>query len=977
MLVGTLLAALAMAACGDAPDVDVDAPAAPETAVEQVPVDDLEQQPTDDERILALIDELRVCVAEQPERSEEWRLDPARLRTWEVVHRLMAEGEAVWPHALAVPASDPVWGALGSVLREGDSVPLAGICTKLVEPDAHPELVDETVAWLLEDAGALWENRPEEEVVVRTVFDLLDAGRVQWGSHTGRWDVVGRSAPDEVTRIVVNRAVAAPRAERSWNLGNLAGLGPDTAGTIRAILPRWEELELFRASWALLQASAGTVPEALPLVRAGLAEEGTQSYVRRERLGAARAVRTWGAAGLGVVPELNALFDGGDDEERTAAARALASLGQVDDAVVAQLVAQLDSADVVRSVGLAFFRGDRRPLLANRLPAEVVDELLSVRPELVATVAGELVEQRWNPHRATHLLRDHPVAEMPSDYVALLREWLTGTDSRLRLESARRLASDDRTRTDGLAVLRVLAEGDDPELRGPAVEALREFEAAGGRDPSSDEVAALMARLERTATLWPYADDREVLEALAALPGDLPRMSPETLDFLVERFFVGGADLIHRSERRDYGLAGLMDRYLDEPSNGSPQWMRLPELVTAMGEGALHYELRLYERLPKLEGYLLHGPEAVDEQVARIFAGLHGNADSYAKGAGTGAAWVVERLARQREWDAVIRYVGRGEVTMSPELDAVLAEPELADAVRRVLTAPRDAETELDPCRGAARLVHLLPADEVAAVLESELVGASDDDGIRVGFDAATAAVLAARRRHEPLSADVLDLLAAHGSCHAPLLNHIAVFPDQEGSAERLRRVKISGEPVQRLCATRMLLDRGVDVDDARDVVEQALRFLNQPRQHFLRCWYVWKWDRVPEAPGGSTGAWFDDVAALLARVGPEPGDAALLLPTFTATSEPVLLEPVAALGPKAVGAVPALRRCLPLGADDALWMYHFDDATLRARSRAVVRTLEAIGPAASDALPDLRVWLQRSHHPAEVARAIAAIEGR
>lgn len=925
---------------------------------------------SDDERILALIERVRACAVAEAASRDLHSIDFAGMdATFHATSALRDEGAAIWPHLLALPASDPVWAELPRLTWGEQSPPLSELLVKLRSARVDDALAASMAHWLQTDAGTLWENGQHEALVTSAMLDLARRGHDWWPPHYARDSAIERLEASAFSEIVMRRLGATEYPfQRERIMEATAKWGPDCADFVRRALPTWGQNGLQPIGWDVLAASAGTVPEALPLVRDGLRAAGSDDAARATRRGAALALSTWGDAALPALPELRAMFASDRLAVRTAAARSLASLGVVERPILEQLSVGLGARDIVRHVGPSFLRGEARAEIAAQVPVEALDMLLRATPERIAPLVREIAEADGLTKRMTGLFATSRLDRAPAAYVSLLREWMAKGGPQLRLAAAGRLAVDEEVGQQAVDLLAALAGSEDAELALRARETLAASERDRRQLSDLESASRQAASLERLATRR-FADCDDVIDALAATSGEIPRLSPDAIAALLGRYEEDGISIIRRSEGHEWGLEVTLERFVADPDGDSHFGHRVPQLVTALGEAAIPREKRVLTALAAVKHFPM-GPDYHAEVIARtegVFAGLRGDALALARHAAAGDPRVLERLASADEWRAALLYIARSPSSIRADARPVLSAEGMTSTIRLALLGPRAEPDERRMCLAAASLVYLLPETERRAALRREYAQVTaEDDELRVGAAIGAALVSEAIRTGTALPHDLLDLLEPDPEAHRAILEHGLAFRDDA----RLRRLAGTGSIAVRLLACRMLVDVGIEVDQARETALEALRWVNVAHSDIRPRGLRWNWSRPESAPGDPREGWQDDVVRILLQTSLEPDDAQLLLRAVSVTGSTRLLDALGSLGADAAAVVPALRRWLA-AADHPL-----DRGRLRARADAVVRTLEAIGPAASDALPDLRLWLQHTNHPAEVARAIVAIEG-
>lgn len=898
---------------------------------------------------------------------------------WEELRaRLVAEGDAVLPYVFELPTDSPAWSLVfemgeGLLSRMGDpAVPL--VCSLLDRSDTGSEVVDWAVLHL-EFAENTWREDTQAARVLGSVLGVLLRGRAA-AEAASSGDPAPRSiddlaldesalvdllldhgdrAPDAIEgqlRAYLTHVLTHSPSDAQRLVSRLASWGPDARVVAPVVLDRWDDFEWEEPPIEFLTALAGQVPEALPRLMDLVGSGDAVNRDSLQLLDVVRAVHAWGPTAEAARPALVTLFREGDVYDKKRAAAALAALGDPSHEV---RVALLDTdAWGLAQLALA---GDmlRRPeVYLGLLPtldvrsAETCAQVLALTHPERSVEIGRLLLDRADPSERVSATAVQDVFREPTpEFVQFVSE---------------------------------LASSNDSDVARSATAWLRSIDPDSEREPERGprSLPELLEELDRQVAEDPWVA-RELVARIADTPGSIPELSMETVLALVSMDDPAALDVVRRSDSHVQVSEAVLRHLLrdDDPALESIDGDHVAAALRAMGSRAGGLREYVTTRIEALGDRL----EVWDrEHVEAVFADLDEDALRLALLSSKYDPYVVRRLLELGAHDALVVYVGREGID---EKHVPLDVEGVSWAVRRALAAD-----EHDPHRalrrlGAVWLLSRIPPSE-AHERAREALGDPDPYLRHV---VASALASGAVVHDVAVPPDLLELMARDATCHPGLLSYVRTTGRSSPHITRaLSHVSRHGADVDRISAARLWMGRGADPQRAAAVVRDALEALEHawltelgedsydPGPHYA---YVDRWYSDDPWTGESFTLPWEDVVAVLWAVPAEPADVERILGVIPPGPACELLPLIERLGPAAASAVPTLRRWLrgepefmlpksrrtPLSSD----VFH---------EYAAIDVLAAIGPAAHEAVADIRLWMLDADKPYRGAVALRAILG-
>lgn len=724
-LLPAALLTIAVSACGDAPAPD--GARSDTTADAPPPARSVSSAPRERAAVPVVVtrDEIDAFVAAWNAAADDDV--PTRDR---LVAEFAARGDAVFDAVMDVVRGSltrETWRAVAPVLEKFGAKACLAVARALAA--GHGEARDATAYWLAE-RSAEWRFDPAGPDVCGAVVAAIDASD-DADLRSSLWNALAdcRPAGRALAADLARRLVTLTTDEREAIAEALAGLGSDAAAAAPLLVPslRSEDDDVRARARRVLGAIGSADPSILPALREVLAT-GTPA----ERRDVCAMLANWGDAAAAAGPDLVALLSSaGTDEDIEAADAAVAALRAMPAIAGTSAVAVLESRSL-REGGLAW---STRELLADwaKDPA-FATALVRAAPTLSPAAADDLL---WVLLDAPGTARVDAASRLLGHAApgarAYAAEVLIGAAGEtasprilallddpvasVRAYTARALAEAHALPQDRLrAVVLALRDDADGDARATAIAALVEGHAVEASDTDWLVRAAHDGTTRRIA-----------VEALATRDGPLPDGLADVAPALARDAIANPAcreAAIAWLGRIPRGIETLLDaipRWFDEHTEaGSYEQGLALDTVTALGPRAA----LLRERLVVLRAAA--GEDAYRTgEVDRALAAIAGDLDAQVVGPGRYLdADEIADLLRRGDAGRLALVLAAGEDTDSALriLGHVPRDTAMQDAVR-VASARRSADpatnrTEDIRRTGAARLASILPPAEAADVLE-------------------------------------------------------------------------------------------------------------------------------------------------------------------------------------------------------------------------------------------------------------------
>ncbi len=871
-------------------------------------------------------------------------------------------------------------------LRDAAVLPICEHLDACEDRDTAERLID-----CLGDLSTVWARGPDNERVQQSLLRWIEAEASAPADRP-------RRGHTDVAAFALYVLVTAPRVPSPAIIGRLAALYPDAAGTglatelllafellgsaaaplapaliaELAANPEMDEEEQLRRV-RILTTIASAAPEALPALR-----ELLRSDDLWQRHGAARIVRAWGGAGVAADPELLALLHSADGRLQRVAALALKDRpGGIERVWRAAL-----SVSLADGVEEHYFPDDQWSELLS--DSRIARRVLAAVPGLRATDVGAL-EWLLEPLMRRDLpalvsaLASAPVPEVR----ALLSEMFFAGDLPPEFVA---LASheDDIVRACVAAQMLGTAE----ERAESAHETLVTLAASSNvvasriaRQALEDARQGPTAQRDKWIVELQHGSEWRVHDAVHALAADddpITGVSPERRDLLARTLIddtYRPADMVSVLLRLDGGLDAIR-RAIDAQLDTRESRQSHTEIVTAlryMGADAGPMCDALIARTAGSDDSSL---QQCHEHLVAVAAWIKGDMGPYALSTYHDAREAVGLLRGEGAVGAraLVLYTGRDADLQVYWLVRESPPPELANAIRAA-ARPSGTDEHAEVRRvGAAWLGALLP-DAEAVPLLGEMVHAGPTE---LRFAALVSLIQVARRAPERVSPNLLEPAFADADCVWPtvFVAH-ALGARAAPFTERLRDLLDGKDAPLRIVAGATHARATGDPEIAAAVIRELLAERGRPLIEEVG------YDELRDESVLGTADDTDQirwalVAEVLLSAAPQPTDVKLVLDVIPPGDFQALMPIFARHGEAAAPAVPLLRKQL------ATLYTHYedgvasgsDDGDTYPRAESAAQILGAIGAAASPALPDLRRWVALSGDVHGVGRAaIRAIE--